>query len=586
MKDNVCATRTKGVPCDFGERQWLGMKLPDESQRLWGWRACELVWDFRTDFNSVRQGSHVPAEQYLRWTLGSEWEPGKPRHDVCDECQKSLKPDCFCGTFAYSEGIPLETIITLGEPVLFDTFSPSEILEFAAFGPSAIVELAAWGRTSLLAGGYTWTATDTYPLSFALFCSTCWSKGKIEPAEKVVAVPEIGYDLYYKGGACCNAHLAHVLDAAEKRLNELIPDKTRCGKYPKLSEALNPVAFAGGRKNLMKFLVRVMPAREVGSELANSYEIAQADVATLLKRIQSGPSATGTPATSKVPPAPRKLAEGFGSEGVTARSELRGLSKVAGMRQLKALLWRNVIRPLRNPAPFQRYRLTIPNGILLYGPPGCGKTYIARQLAEELGFKFFEVIPSEVGSPYIHDTTLRIRDIFKRAADQAPSVLFVDEFEALVPSRADLGGHQQYKSEEVNEFLAHLSGCAEKQILVMAATNEPQKIDIAILRTGRLDIHAYVGPPDAEARAEMLSLHLGGRPAEPDIDITAIATGLDGYSASDIKFLVDEAAREALEHGVPISTTLIDEAKRRVPASVTKDEQERFQSFGQRGISG
>ena len=197
----------------------------------------------------------------------------------------------------------------------------------------------------------------------------------------------------------------------------------------------NPDAFARGRKNLVNLLVRVIPAREVGSELATSYMVAQADVATLVKRIQSGLSGIGTPATSKAPPAPRKLSEGFGSEGVTARSELRGLSKVAGMRQLKALLWRNVIRPLRNPSPFQRYRLTIPNGILLYGPPGCGKTYIARQLAEELGFKFFEVIPSEVGSPYIHDTTLRIRDIFKRAADQAPSVVFVDEFEALVPSR-------------------------------------------------------------------------------------------------------------------------------------------------------
>lgn len=548
------------------------MKLPDESQRLCGWIACNLAWVFSADFESVPQGSHFPMEQYLRWTLsgGGYWEPGRPSHDVCEECEKSLKPDCYCGTLAFSDGSPLEEIITPSDP--FED-RPSA---------SAIVEVAGWGRTSLRADLGAWEATDTYPLSFALVCSACVSEGRIEPAEKVVAVPQMGYDLFYKGGACCNAHLADGLNAAENQLNESIPE----GKYRKTIESINPDGFARGRKDLMKFLLRVMPAREVGSELATSYGVVQADVTTLLKRIRSGLSGVGTPATSKPCPAPRKLAEGFGSEGVTARSELRGLSKVAGMRQLKALLWRNVIRPLRNPAPFQRYRLTIPNGILLYGPPGCGKTYIARQLAEELGFKFFEVIPSEVGSPYIHDTTLRIRDIFKKAADQAPSVVFVDEFEALVPSRADLGGHQQYKSEEVNEFLAHLSGCAEKQILVVAATNEPQKIDIAILRTGRLDIHAYVGPPDAEARAEMLSLHLGDRPAEPEIDITAIAAGLDGYSASDIKFLVDEAAREALEQGVLISTRLIDEAKRLVPASVTKDEQERFQSFGQRGISG
>jgi len=532
------------------------------------------MWDFCAEFDAVRQGSQFRVEQYLRWTLGSEWEPGKPLHHVCEECES--EPDSCClWTRAISEDSPLEIIIGLGGQ-----------LPFKDWGASAIVEVAGWGRTSAYPELYSWSATDSYPLSFALVCSSCLSKGEIEAAQKVVVVPQIGYDLYYEGLACCNAHLADVLKAAENQLNKLIPDNARCGRYSETRRAIDPDGFARGRKNLMKFLVRVMPVGDVGSELSTSYEVAQTDVATLLKRMKSGLPGIGTPATSKAPPAPTKLTEGFGSEGVTARSELRGLSKVAGMRLLKALLWRNVIRPLRNPAPFQRYRLTIPNGILLYGPPGCGKTYIARQLAEELGFSFFEVIPSEVGSPYIHDTTLRIRDIFKRAADQAPSVVFVDEFEALVPSRADLGGHQQYKSEEVNEFLAHLSGCAEKQILVVAATNEPQKIDIAILRTGRLDIPAYVGPPDAEARAEMLSLHLADRPVEPDIDITAIASGLDGYSASDIKFLVDEAAREALEQGVPISTTLIDEAKRLVPASVMKDQQERFQSFGQRGISG
>jgi hypothetical protein len=186
----------------------------------------------------------------------------------------------------------------------------------------------------------------------------------------------------------------------------------------------------------------------------------------------------------------------------------QGLDNVAGMHILKELLVREVVEPIRNPEPYLRYGLSIPNGILLFGPPGCGKTYIARQLAEELGHFFLELIPSELASPYIHQSVIKIREVFSSAAEHAPSVLFIDEFEALVPSRAELGGHQQYKSEEVNEFLAHLNECAQKKIFVIAATNEPHKIDAAVRRTGRLDKLIYVGPPDEEARREMLLLHL------------------------------------------------------------------------------
>ena len=271
------------------------------------------------------------------------------------------------------------------------------------------------------------------------------------------------------------------------------------------------------------------------------------------------------------------------SRSGTVSASGRGLDKVAGMHDLKALLYEQVVRPVRNPHEFKRYGLSIPNGILLYGPPGCGKTYIARQLAEELEHSFFEIIPSELASAYIHQSVVKIRELFDSAAAQAPSIIFIDEFEALVPSRGDLGGHQQYKAEEVNEFLAHLSGSAEKRILVIAATNQPTKIDPAVLRTGRLDKHIYVGRPDLDARTEMLALHLQGRPVAADVDLTLLALMLEGYSASDLRFLVDEAARESLKLRQEITNASFATARTRVRPSITPEVESQSRSIEERG---
>ena len=261
-----------------------------------------------------------------------------------------------------------------------------------------------------------------------------------------------------------------------------------------------------------------------------------------------------------------------------------GLDKVAGMHELKELLLRDVVIPIRNPEPYRKYGLSIPNGILLYGPPGCGKTYIARQLAEELGHYFVEIIPSEVASVYIHHSVIKIREMFDTAAEHAPAIIFIDEFEALVPPRGELGGHQQYKAEEVNEFLVHLNACAEKKIFVIAATNEPEKIDPAVRRTGRLDKLIYVGPPDAEARQEMLALHLAGRPVEANTDLAALAADLEGYSASDIQFLVDEAAREAMKANEEISIKAFRSAMNKIRPSVTPEIEQQYRSIEQRGM--
>lgn len=262
-----------------------------------------------------------------------------------------------------------------------------------------------------------------------------------------------------------------------------------------------------------------------------------------------------------------------------------GFDRVGGLSELKELLRDQVVRPFREPARFARWGLTPPNGILLYGPPGCGKTLVARALGEEMGGRFEELVPSSVGSPFIHETSLRIRRAFERAEAQAPTVLFIDELEALVPARADMGALQQYKSEEVNELLVRLDDSARRGVLVVGATNEPWKIDRAILRTGRMDKVVYVGPPDAAARAAILRIHLAGRLCDVGLDVGSVAAGLGGYSGSDLRFLVDEAAREAERMDVPISTERLLAARERVIASIGELDDARYRSFGQRGIS-
>ncbi|MBK8191356.1 MAG: ATP-binding protein [Vampirovibrionales bacterium] len=289
--------------------------------------------------------------------------------------------------------------------------------------------------------------------------------------------------------------------------------------------------------------------------------------------------------TMALPNLPRATSTRRKSPQVQTKKPLEGgLAKVAGMRELKDLLVQEVIKPINDPEPYKKYGLSIPNGILLFGPPGCGKTYIAKQLAEELGLYFVQIIPSEIASPYINQSILHIRDIFETAKERAPSILFIDEFEAMVPSRSELGGHQQHKAGEVNEFLSQLNECAAKNIFVIAATNEPEKIDSAIRRTGRLDKLIYVGPPDEEAREEMLKLHLKNRPTDETIDLAGLSKQLIGYSASDIRFLVDEAARLAMRTENPVSSEIMFQVMAKIPASITDEITTRYKSFTSRGI--
>lgn len=318
--------------------------------------------------------------------------------------------------------------------------------------------------------------------------------------------------------------------------------------------------------------------RHHGSQ-AGRVQLADRKVKLKRPRLDATPSAVKGKTATQAPAEQKSAVEG------QTQDHGSGFSMVAGMAELKEQLIHEVMGPVKNPELYREYRVSIPNGILFYGPPGCGKTYIARSLAEELGWFFQHCQPSDIASPYIHDTVVKIRGLFALAVEKAPSILFIDEFEAFVPARSDLGGNQQYKAEEVNEFLANLEGCAGREVLVIAATNEPDKIDAAVRRSGRFDKLIFIPPPDVEARRAMLDFHLRGRPMQSAFDTAGIAGILDGYSASDIKLLVDEAARMALQRRDPISIDTLLAALERVPASISKEDIQRYSSFRSRGTS-
>ena len=259
---------------------------------------------------------------------------------------------------------------------------------------------------------------------------------------------------------------------------------------------------------------------------------------------------------------------------------LKGFDSVAGMRDLKTMLIREVIEPLANPEKFKKFKLSIPNGILLFGPPGCGKTFIIRKLAEELNYNFIEVKHSDVASQYIHGSVEKIARVFEMAKAKTPAIVFIDELEGLLPRREDLGSSSQHKQEEINEFLMQLNDAGDSGVLIVGATNRPNLIDTAILRSGRMDKRIYIGPPDFEAREEMFKLCLTGRPYDKDIDFDKLAMMTENYVSSDIELIVTEAARFAVDRDASMITeSILVEAITKLTPSVTLEEIDYYKDF-------
>ncbi len=245
-----------------------------------------------------------------------------------------------------------------------------------------------------------------------------------------------------------------------------------------------------------------------------------------------------------------------------------GFLDIAGMNDLKTLLRQKVIFILNDKAKAEKYKLTPPNGMLLYGPPGCGKSFFAEKFAEEAGFNFILIKASDLGSIYIHGTQGKIADLFKKAEANAPTILCFDEFDAFVPDRSSTSGGD-HQAGEVNEFLTQLNNCSKRGIFVIATSNRPDKIDPAVLRTGRIDRQIYVPLPDEEARREMFKIHLKDRPCE-EIDAEKLASMTEGYIASDIAYIVNDAAMGAAFSDLPISQQMLEDTIKSIHPSINK----------------
>ena len=248
-----------------------------------------------------------------------------------------------------------------------------------------------------------------------------------------------------------------------------------------------------------------------------------------------------------------------------------GFKSIAGMQELKDTIKLDIIDALNEKEKYAEYGLTIPNGMLLYGPPGCGKTFFAEKMAEEIGFNFYQIKPSDIQSKWVNASQENIKNLFDEARKNAPSIIFIDELDALVPNR-DNSSVNHMNTSAVNEFLAQMNNSGDDGVFIIGATNRPNSIDPAILRAGRLDKHIYLPPPDVEARELMFKLYLEKRPTDIGLDYSELAKATENYVSSDIKFLCDEASRMALRSKSRITKEILLETIRSNKPSISLAE--------------
>jgi len=257
----------------------------------------------------------------------------------------------------------------------------------------------------------------------------------------------------------------------------------------------------------------------------------------------------------------------------------KGFDAIAGLDDLKKEMKRSVIDVLQNPEKAQRYGAKLPSGMVLYGPPGCGKTFFAKHFAEEVGFNYMFFTGSGLKSRYVNATQENIAQMFEEAEINAPSIIFIDEINELLPNR-DSEVHEMAKSA-VNEMLAQMDGTGEKGIFIIGATNYPNMIDPAMLRAGRLEKKFYLPPPDFKLRKALFEMSLNKRKKVIDfgLDYERLSNLTDNYVSSDIELIINEATSIAMVDDSRITMTLLEEVIKKTKPSVPLYELKKYEQI-------
>ncbi|MEU7789630.1 AAA family ATPase [Amycolatopsis sp. NPDC049159] len=247
------------------------------------------------------------------------------------------------------------------------------------------------------------------------------------------------------------------------------------------------------------------------------------------------------------------------------------LDDVGNMVDVKQSLTEAVLWPLRYPDSFARLGVEPPRGVLLYGPPGGGKTFLVRALAGTGALNVFAVKGAELMDKWVGESERAVRELFRRAAEAAPSLIFLDEIDALAPRRGQ-SSDSGVADRVVAALLTELDGVEPmREVVVLGATNRPELVDPALLRPGRLERRVYVPPPDSESRAAILAASSKNTPLASDVDLAEVASTLDGYSAADCAALIREAALTAMRESLEareVTAAHLDAARRTVRPSL------------------